>query len=93
MKSIGYKSRFEKILYVSDLPGHGGVDWGYDSNVSKAIHLSPYWQRRFRKDTERVGEIARFLDMADEHAIFTAKDGSTICCIKDASIGNLFIKK
>jgi len=63
MKTIGYKSRFEKILYVSDLPGHGGVDWGYDWNVSKAIHLTPYWQRRFRKDTERVGEIHHLMHL------------------------------
>jgi len=25
MKTIGYKSRFEKILYVSGLPGHVGM--------------------------------------------------------------------
>ena len=67
MKTIGYKSRFEKIFYVSDLPGHGGVDWGYGLHVSKATHLTPYWQRRFRKDTERVGEIARFLDIEERN--------------------------
>ena len=67
MKTIGYKSRFEKILYVSDLPGHGGVDWGYGWHVSKATHLPLYWQRRFRKDTERVGEIAQFLDIEERN--------------------------
>jgi len=66
MKTIGYKSSFNKILYVSDLPGHGGIDWGYDINVSKGIHLSSYWQRRFRKDTERVGEQAQFMHLYEK---------------------------
>lgn len=46
-------------VYVSDLPGHGGKDWGYDARPQKAVPLSEYWQRRFVRDMERVGREAR----------------------------------
>jgi hypothetical protein len=48
--------------WVSDLPGHGGKDWGYTLDSRKAIHLSPYWQRRFAADMRRVGYEARFVE-------------------------------
>jgi hypothetical protein len=45
-------------IYVSDLPGHDGLqksatypnsDWGWSTDRKKAILLTPYWQRRFAK--------------------------------------------
>jgi hypothetical protein len=48
------------VLYVDSVPGDGGADWGYSSNSQNAKVLSPYWQRRFRADMERVGASARF---------------------------------
>jgi hypothetical protein len=50
------------IYFVQSLPGDGGVDWGYTKNPAEAIDLSPYWQRRFRRDCERVGYEAHFFD-------------------------------
>jgi hypothetical protein len=43
--------------YVSDLPGHRGTTrltgskapWGFTPDRTKAIALSPYWQRRYLK--------------------------------------------
>jgi hypothetical protein len=58
-------------LYVSQLPGEMGKDWGYTTKpegvlrydaqidamraLDAAKPLSVYWQRRFRRDCERVG--------------------------------------
>jgi hypothetical protein len=47
------------VFYVSEKIGKVG-DWGYTTNVSKAIHLTPYWQKRFKADCERVGVVAKF---------------------------------
>ena len=46
-----------RVFYVSQLPGEGGVDWGYSENPSKAIPVSRYWQRRFKADCARVGQF------------------------------------
>jgi len=35
--------------YVSELPGNGGVDWGWTDKRDKAIHLTPFWESRFKK--------------------------------------------
>jgi hypothetical protein len=43
--------------YVSEVPGDGGVDWGYVTDRAKALPLSPYWQRRFRADMRRVAAV------------------------------------
>lgn len=40
--------------YVSDLPGHGGKDWGYTTKVDVAIVVNEYWKRRFLADMQRV---------------------------------------
>jgi hypothetical protein len=48
------------VWYVTELPGQGGKDWGY-GNASRAIPLSPYWQRRFAADMARVGSRASFI--------------------------------
>ena len=56
-----YWDKREPVLYVSEKPGDGGVDWGYTSDVSKAIHLSQYWQKRFNADCNRVNVNANFI--------------------------------
>lgn len=48
--------------YVAALPGDGGVDWEYTEDSTKAIHLSPYWKRRFSEDMRRVGDVAQFIE-------------------------------
>jgi len=51
--------------YVAQLPGQGGVDWGYTSNpgspLDPAIELSDYWQRRFAADCRRCNDEAIFV--------------------------------
>ena len=42
------------VFYVANLPGKGGVDWGYSEYRKDAIPLSPYWQRRFVADCRRA---------------------------------------
>ena len=46
--------------WVESLPGDGGVDWGYTEDPSKAMLLSPYWQRRFSKYCRDVNSQAHF---------------------------------
>jgi hypothetical protein len=48
------------LFYVSELPGEGGIDWGYTTDASKARLLSAYWQRRFAADCRRCNAEARF---------------------------------
>lgn len=48
------------VFYVASLPGQDGVDWGYDTKRSRAIVLTPYWQRRFAAHCRRVGSVAVF---------------------------------
>ncbi len=48
------------IYYVAQLKGKVG-DWGYTSDPSQAIRLTPYWQRRFAADCKYVGYEARFI--------------------------------
>lgn len=43
-------------MYISDLPGHGGKDWGYSPKREQALILSAYWLRRLQRDVERAGE-------------------------------------
>lgn len=47
-------------FYVESLPGKGGCDWGYTTESDKALHLTPFWQRRFANCCRRVGVTARF---------------------------------
>ncbi len=49
------------FYYVSELPGEGGVDWGYTTKSEQAIVLSPYWQRRFNHDMQAVNTSAKFI--------------------------------
>ena len=54
-------SKKQPAFYVAQLPGDGGVDWGYTTNASEAKKLSPYWQRRFAADCRRCNSKAQFL--------------------------------
>ena len=45
-----------RVFYVTDLPGHGGVDWGYSERPSDAISVSRYWMARFKMDCARVNQ-------------------------------------
>ena len=51
-----------ELFYVAQLPGDGGVDYGYTSEHAKAIDLTPYWQRRFAAYCRHVGSEAHFVD-------------------------------
>ncbi len=37
-----------------------GVDWGYETDRSKAIPLTPYWARRFAADRRFCGDDFHF---------------------------------
>lgn len=49
------------VFYVSELKGKIG-DWGYTTDFKKAIHLSPYWTKRFNSDCRAVGVQAKFVN-------------------------------
>ena len=64
-KTIGYVTwnQVTKLtFYVSETKGKVG-DWGYTSDASKAINLSPYWQKRFAADQRYCGRSAQFLQI------------------------------
>ena len=61
MKASRYWSKKEPVIYVSELKGQGGKDWGYTKDFTKAIDLSPYWQKRFNADCNAVGVTANFI--------------------------------
>lgn len=76
---IGY--RFDlgrgEAWYVQTLPekqpGGNYSDFGYTDKLEKALPLSPYWQRRFRKELERCGRTPRFMQVPDAKS----EDGSS----------------
>lgn len=47
-----------KVFYVRELPGEGGVDWGYTDEPAKARPISTYWKKRFMADMKKVGATA-----------------------------------
>lgn len=53
-----------KTFWVAQLPGDGGVDWGYMPTSQDAIPLNVYWQRRFNADCRRLGRTAKFYPVA-----------------------------
>lgn len=69
LRTIAYRSwsKTVPVFYVESVPGDGGKDWGYTDQADKAIHLSPYWQRRFASDCRAVGSTYNFLEVS--HAI------------------------
>ena len=52
-----------KTVYVSELPGDGGKDWGYTDKRDRAIPLSVYWRRRFEKDRARCNSVGAFVPL------------------------------
>lgn len=53
-----------KTVYVAQLPGDGGKDWGYTDKREQAIPLSVYWRRRFEKDMSRVNQCGAFVPIS-----------------------------
>lgn len=62
---IGYTMPRFKIetWYVAQLPGEGGVDWGYSTKRTDARPMSIYWRQRFESDMARVKQIAAFVPL------------------------------
>lgn len=59
-KQIAYRffSAASRPMYVGNLKGDNGADWGYVSDIEKAIVLNtPQW-RSFAKDMRDVGSVA-----------------------------------
>ncbi len=54
--ALRYMSHVHECWYVRELPGQGGADYGYVTDASKAVPMSPYWQRRFRTYVGRCSE-------------------------------------
>jgi len=48
------------VYYVAQVKGRVG-DWGYTTDPTQAISLTPYWQRRFAADCVYVGSKAHFI--------------------------------
>lgn len=46
------------LVYVQNVPGDGGVDWGFTSDRAKALPLNTYFARRFVADCRRVNAVA-----------------------------------
>jgi len=49
-----------KTVYVAQVPGDGGKDWGYTDKREQATPLSLYWRRRFERDMERCRRVGSF---------------------------------
>lgn len=47
-----------RTWYAQNLPGDGGVDWGYTDEPSDAMTLSTYWMRRFVANARQCGDKA-----------------------------------
>lgn len=53
-----FRQDLRKTYYVAQVPGDGGVDWGWTDDPSphrldRPIKLSAYWQARFLADAKR----------------------------------------
>ena len=48
------------VFWVQDLKGRKG-DWGYTTNSSEALPLTPAQQARFASDCKAVGVTASFI--------------------------------
>ena len=61
---IAWSQTGKSVLYVSQFPGDGGVDWGFTdrrdghNGFDKAIPLSRYWWERFAKRERDCGRVA-----------------------------------
>lgn len=69
MKTIGYTQWKPGVtFYVAQLKGDGHplrnkCDWGYHTDPAKAIHLSPYWMKRFKAANTFCGRTTHFLEV------------------------------
>ena len=59
-KAYRYWNSANPVFWVSGVKGRVG-DWEYTTTSSKAIPLTPYWQRRFAADCRAVGAKAKFV--------------------------------
>lgn len=59
-KQIAYRfpSADSAPWYVAQVKGDGGVDWGYTTDISKAIAINTWVWRQFAKDMREVGSAA-----------------------------------
>lgn len=59
-KQIAYRFFSPKSapVYVSELKGDGGVDWGYTNEIRKAIKLNRNQWQSFAKDMRECGSVA-----------------------------------
>jgi hypothetical protein len=66
MNAIAWRfwNKAKPILYVQDVKGRKG-DWGYTTDVNKALPLTPTQQIRFAADCRAVGETAKFIVRGD----------------------------
>jgi len=62
MKAIAHRfwSKTCPIFYVESIKEKTG-DWGYTTDVTKALPLTPKQQKRFTKDCLIAGEIPTFI--------------------------------
>lgn len=51
------------VFYIADVKGRVG-DWGYTTEIGKAIALTPRQQQRFAADCRAVGVDAQFIEPA-----------------------------
>jgi len=56
-KQIAYRffSKASRPMYVGNLKGDGGADWGYVTDIEKAIVLNHNQWQSFAKDMREVG--------------------------------------
>lgn len=59
-KQIAYRffSQASRPMYVGNLKGDGGADWGYVTDIEKAIVINTNQWRSFAKDMREVGSAA-----------------------------------
>lgn len=56
-KQIAYRFWSAKSApwYVSEVKGNGGADWGYTTDINKAVVLNTNQWKSFAKDMREVG--------------------------------------
>jgi len=59
-KQIAYRFNSAKspAWYVSEVKGNGGKDWGYSTDVEKAVKLNTNQWKSFAKDMRECGTVA-----------------------------------
>lgn len=59
-KQIAYRffSKASAPMYVGNLKGDGGADWGYVTDIKKAIVLNHNQWQSFAKDMREAGSAA-----------------------------------